>query len=99
MDKNFEIRKMTRPEMDIAVEWAAKEGWNPGINDAECFYSTYPDGFLMAHLDGKPAGCVSCVPYGGTFGFIGFFIVRPELRGHRIGMELAQSIISIFGTK
>lgn len=25
------IRKMSKEELDLAVEWAAREGWNPGL--------------------------------------------------------------------
>lgn len=32
------IRNMTRNEVDLAIEWAAKEGWNPGIHDADCLW-------------------------------------------------------------
>src|SRR5436190_14760440 len=31
------IRPMIRPEIDLAVDWAAAEGWNPGLADAACF--------------------------------------------------------------
>lgn len=27
----------TRGEFEIAIEWAAGEGWNPGLHDAEIF--------------------------------------------------------------
>lgn len=78
----FRIRTMTRPEIDLAVEWAAREGWNPGLHDAECFYAADPEGFLIGELDGEPVGCISAVRYGDEFGFIGFYIMRPEFRAH-----------------
>ncbi len=31
------IRRMTRDELDTLVEWAAREGWNPGLDDADVF--------------------------------------------------------------
>ena len=31
------IRNMTRAELDVLVEWAANEGWNPGVNDVDLF--------------------------------------------------------------
>ena len=37
---------MNRDELDVAVEWAAKEGWNPGLNDAQVFWDTDPEGFV-----------------------------------------------------
>ena len=31
------IRPMRRADLDIAIDWAAAEGWNPGLDDAEAF--------------------------------------------------------------
>jgi GNAT acetyltransferase-like protein/acetyltransferase (GNAT) family protein len=90
---NLEIRTMTRPELDWAIDMAAVEGWNPGLHDADAFYASDPDGFLIALQDGKPVGCVSAVDYG-EFGFIGFFIVCAELRGGRIGIELGNAAMA-----
>ena len=42
---DFIIRRMNRDEVSLAIEWAADEGWNPGLHDAECFYVADPDGF------------------------------------------------------
>ncbi|MEM8613941.1 MAG: GNAT family N-acetyltransferase [Cyanobacteria bacterium P01_H01_bin.105] len=79
---------MTRDELDIAIAWAAAEGWNPGLQDAECFYNTDPAGFLMGFLDGEPIASISAVKYGKTFGFIGFYIVKPDFRGQGYGLEI-----------
>lgn len=70
------------------LEWAAREGWNPGLDDAEPFHATDPDGFLLARLDGEPVGCISVVRYPGDFGFLGFYIVVPGHRGHGHGLAL-----------
>jgi hypothetical protein len=43
---------MHRDELDLAVEWAALEGWNPGLHDADAFYAADPDGFFVGLLDG-----------------------------------------------
>ena len=72
----YEIRPMTRGEIDLAVEWAAAEGWNPGLHDADPFFAADPDGFLIGLLDGEPIGCISAVGYQENFGFIGFYIVK-----------------------
>jgi len=82
------IRGMTRAELDTLVEWAADEGWNPGENDAQIFWNTDPDGFVAAELGGKLIGGGSIVSYGGRFGFMGFFIVRPDHRSQGIGRQL-----------
>ena len=53
-DDNFQIRPMSRAELDIAVEWAADEGWNPGLHDADSFFAADSGGFLMGLLNGEP---------------------------------------------
>ncbi|MEO0870293.1 MAG: GNAT family N-acetyltransferase, partial [Cyanobacteria bacterium J06642_11] len=78
--ERYHIRPMARHELDIAVAWAAAEGWNPGLHDADCFYPADPTGFLMGFLDGEPVASIAAVRYGETFGFIGFYIVKPEHR-------------------
>ncbi|MFC1836878.1 GNAT family N-acetyltransferase [Thermodesulfobacteriota bacterium] len=87
-EDNFHIRTMTEKELEIAVEWAALEGWNPGIHDAECFYGVDPSGYFMGFLDGEPVGSISAVSYGESYGFMGFYIVRPEYRGQGFGLQL-----------
>ncbi len=89
MESNvFTIRTMSRKDLDTAIEWAAAEGWNPGVKDGDSFYYTDPEGFLIGELNGEPAGCISAVSYGNKFGFIGFYIVKPEFRGKGYGIEL-----------
>jgi ribosomal protein S18 acetylase RimI-like enzyme len=82
------IRTMRRDEIGLAIELAAREGWNPGLHDAHCFAEADPNGFLIAEVDGKLAGCLSAVSYDGRFGFIGLYIVVPELRGRGIGWRM-----------
>lgn len=84
----FTIRTMTRPEADIAVDWAAAEGWNPGLYDADCFYAADPDGFLIGLLGDEPVATLSVVRYGDSFAFVGFYIVRPEHRGNGYGIRI-----------
>ena len=78
---------MTRVDIDIAVEWAATEGWNPGLNDADSFFLADPQGFYVGRLDGDPVTCISAVQYGDAFGFVGFYICRPEFRGRGFGLR------------
>jgi hypothetical protein len=47
---------MTRDEVNLAIAWAASEGWNPGLYDAESFYATDPNGFLLGEINHEPIG-------------------------------------------
>jgi len=88
MPQDLSIRNMTRAEVDELVDWAAQEGWNPGLYDAELFWGTDPEAYIAAELDGKLIGGGAITSYGGEFGFMGFFIIRPEFRGRRFGNTL-----------
>jgi GNAT superfamily N-acetyltransferase len=82
------IRRMERSELELALDWAAEEGWNPGLNDARCFYAADPDGFFIAEMDDEPVGSISAVRHGPSFGFVGLYLVRPPVRGRGIGLQL-----------
>ncbi|MBX3607345.1 MAG: GNAT family N-acetyltransferase [Piscinibacter sp.] len=87
---------MTRAELELGIEWAAQEGWNPGLHDADTFHATDPAGFLLGTLDGEPVGMVSAVHYGAGFGFLGFYIVRPAFRGRGHGLALWRAAMQRF---
>ncbi|MGI9244603.1 MAG: GNAT family N-acetyltransferase [Verrucomicrobiales bacterium] len=80
-------RQATRDEFNLAIQWAADEGWNPGCGDADIFWETDPSGFVCAEREGEVIATGSIVSYGRAFGFMGFFIVRPDLRGQGIGRD------------
>ena len=84
------IRTMTRGDLDLALSWAAAEGWNPGLDDAAAFMAADPEGFLVADLDGVPAASLSIVRFGNDAAFLGLYICRPEYRGSGVGFALWQ---------
>ena len=86
--KEVTVRRMGAGEMALAIEWAAREGWNPGLHDGACFFETDPEGFFIAEMDGEPVGCLSAVRYDEGYGFLGFYIVRADLRGQGYGLRL-----------
>jgi ribosomal protein S18 acetylase RimI-like enzyme len=74
--------------MPMLLDWAAAEGWNPGLHDGPCFRAADPGGFLLGMLGDEPAATISVVKYGDDFGFLGFYIVKPQLRGRGLGLRL-----------
>jgi GNAT superfamily N-acetyltransferase len=95
----YRIRTMTRKDVEMAVAWAAAEGWNPGLNDADCFYASAPDGFFVGELDGEAVATASLVIYDDSFAFGGFYMVKPGHRGKGLGLTLFQTVASIVGNR
>lgn len=82
------VSVMTEDDVHLAVEWAAREGWNPGLADDGAFRSADPHGFLIGRVDGVPVAVISAVSYAGGFSFVGLYIVDPEWRGRGYGWAL-----------
>jgi len=95
----LQIRQMTPADMALAAEWAAAEGWNPGLADAPCFTTVDPAGFLIGEIDGKPAATISNVNHSDDFAFLGFYIVRPDLRGRGHGLAIWRAAIEHAGDR
>lgn len=88
MGERYSMRRMRRPELDLVVQWAAGEGWNPGLHDAEAFFAADPAGFFVGELDGEVVASISVVSYDTSYAFLGFYIVRPDVRGRGLGFRL-----------
>jgi len=84
----LQFQKLDLDGLKILVSWAKEEGWNPGPYDADIFWATDPDGFYGYFQNGELIAGGSIVSYDGTFGFMGFFIVKPEYRASGIGRKL-----------
>ena len=80
---------MTLADLRRALDWAAAEGWNPGLRDAEAFHAADPDGFLCSDH-----ACIAAIRMGEEQGFIGLYIVRPEARGQGHGLAIWQAAMA-----
>ena len=67
------LRLMTKDEVDRLVGWAADEGWNPGLHDADIFWEADPEAFVAAEVDREVIGGGAIASYDGAFEFMGLF--------------------------
>ena len=74
---------MTPADLRRTLNWAAAEGWNPGLRDAEALRAADPEGFLCSDH-----ASIAAIRTGSDGGFIGLYIVRPESRGQGHGFAI-----------
>ncbi|MCZ7602630.1 MAG: GNAT family N-acetyltransferase [Melioribacteraceae bacterium] len=86
--KELNFIKLSREHVDTLIKWADEEGWNPGPYDAEVYWNTDPEGFYGFFENDELIAGGSIISYNGDFGFMGFFIVKPEYRSNGIGKKL-----------
>ena len=86
---------------DVAtiLEWAADEGWNPGVDDAAAFHASDPAGFLLGSIDGESMAAISVVRHGPSFAFLGLYLVRPGWRGHGYGLAVWRAGLPLAGDR
>jgi GNAT superfamily N-acetyltransferase len=97
--KEIVIRKAPPEEVPLFIEWAGKEGWNPGIHDSECHYAVDPDGWFVAVSEDAIIGTIALTNYDDYFSFGGFFIVKEEFRHKGAGRELWSTASSHVGDR
>src|SRR6185436_3793824 len=71
----------------------------PGLADDACFATVDPQGFLVGEIEGETAATVSCVNYSASFAFLGFYIVRADLRGRGYGLRIWNAAIAHAGAR
>ena len=95
----IEFRTATRNEIGTILDWAAAEGWNPGLDDAAAFHAADPEGFFVAAENGEPVAAISVVNHNADFAFLGLYLCRPSHRGRGIGFGLWQHAIKHAGDR
>lgn len=93
------ITNATFSDMSFFTSLANEEGWNPGLHDDAPFFNTDPKGFFIGEIGGEKIGCISSVAYNSDFGFIGFYIVKPQHRGQGFGIQLWNHAIEYLGNR
>jgi GNAT superfamily N-acetyltransferase len=90
---------MRHDEIQIAINWAAMEGWNPGLYDAELFHIADPQGFFIGTLANEPVAVGSAVVYDEHFAFCGLYIVNPDYRRQGYGIALTHARLDYVGER
>lgn len=86
-------------EIELMLDWAAVEGWNPGLDDARAFQAADPHGFFVARIDDRTVASISVVNHSDSYAFLGLYIVDPEHRGLGIGKKLWDHAIEHAGDR
>jgi GNAT superfamily N-acetyltransferase len=84
----FTITPMREAETKVLDDWAAGEGWNPGLSDLAIAWHTEPEAFVALREGDRLAGGGTIYSYDGHFGFMGLFIMRADLRRQGLGAVL-----------
>lgn len=85
---HLQLQKLDKKGLNTLIDWAEREGWNPGKCDSEAFWKADPNGFYGFYFEDKLIAGGAIVSYNGDFGFMGLFIVHPDFRGYGIGNKL-----------
>lgn len=99
INKDYKIRRMRADEIQIAINWAAQEGWNPGIHDAKTFYQADSNGFFIGEIGDRAVSVGSAVAYDDQFAFCGLYIVHPAYRGQGYGIALTRERLRYVGQR
>ena len=86
-------------DVAMMLDWAAAEGWNPGLDDAAPFFAADPGGFLVGRIDGEAVASISVVRPDAFHAFLGFYICKPEFRGQGHGLAIWESGIELAGAR
>ncbi|MGW5425142.1 GNAT family N-acetyltransferase [Streptomyces sp. NPDC003943] len=99
MAETLTISSASLQDWALVRAWAAAEGWNPGLADAESFFAQDPAGFFLGRVAGEPVSAISVVNYSDDYSFLGFYLVRPDLRGLGHGLATWQTALAHAGDR
>lgn len=99
MNAALRVAPMTLGDLGLALDWAAAEGWNPGLDDATAFRAADPGGFLMGRIGAVPVAAISVVRHSEDFGFLGLYLCHPDWRGRGHGWALWQAGMAHLGAR
>lgn len=99
-DDTFSIRRITTlRDIETSIEWSAREGWNPGLDDARAFYAADPNGFFQGFLGTELIGVCHAVVYDSSFAFFGGYIVQEAYRHQGFGIQMTRARLDYIGAR
>ncbi|MEU9999922.1 GNAT family N-acetyltransferase [Streptomyces sp. NPDC050848] len=96
---SLQVSPATLQDWSVVRRWAVAEGWNPGLADAAAFFAQDPEGFFLGRVDGEPVSAISVVNYSDRYAFLGFYLVRPDLRGLGHGLATWRTALAHAGDR
>jgi len=94
------IGVMTRAELDLALDWAEAEGWDPALTEADCLAAFDAEGLLVARDGGgAPLACVAALRCGESLGRMSLLLVSPEARGRGLGRTVLRAGMERLGDR
>lgn len=93
------VRHLNLDEVQTLLDWAGREGWNPGLDDAAAFLAADPTGFFGAFVGDAMVAGISAVAYDQAFGFIGLYICHPDWRGQGHGKAVWDAATAYLGKR
>ena len=88
----LETRTANLGDARSVADWAAAEGWQPGIGDIDAFHAADPRAMTIGLLDGQLAASLSVASYSPGYLFSGYYIVREDVRAHGLGHEIVKAV-------
>src|SRR3989339_1326409 len=88
MDGHIEIRTLTSADIPFGMMLKENAGWNQLPSDWARLIAAEPNGCFIARCDGRDVGTVTTTGYEKRFGWVGMFLVRPEMRRRGVGTKL-----------
>jgi len=95
----MKLRRATPRDLVQVLQWAAAEGWNPGLDDASAFWGADGDGFYVAEVEDQIVAAISVVNHNADFAFLGLYLCQPAFRGRGIGCALWTEALKHAGSR
>jgi GNAT superfamily N-acetyltransferase len=96
---DFQVSHATRDDWRVVERWIEDQQWDPGVSDADQFFTVDPSGYFVGRLAGEIVSSIAVVNYDDQYAFLGQYLVRPEYRGQGLGLATWRAAIGHAGPR